>query len=270
MVILVFDQVISASTNWLMAHIALERIVLGIAVQAARTFLCRIRLVREQLARQRLLALDALEATLVVGLLLVLDSVAARSDTIVALGALAAKAVVVARLAVNLVILLDETLRADGDVATAALEATLVVLVPVRLDLLRARLDDQIALVAARGKVLVVAVGAVELVVLQSERLLESHRQLLLALVAKVALLVPVLVLEAQVFGIDADLLLAFGARMSEQLLVARHAVRLVLLGNVLRLVERLVTVLAVERLVVVFLLDGLGVDASAAAVTAN
>lgn len=183
---------------------------------------------REALARQRLLTIGAREAFSMIRLILVRDA-ALRYD-FDALGALRGKVILVARHAVDFILFRYEALGADGLRAGEAEETVLVELLALVLHLLHARLENLRALVASGRKRLIVALATVKLIVLVAERLVNERQ---LAHIAKEALLVPVLLLVGEVFGVGADLFLALLARMREQLLVAFDAVRILVLQYV-------------------------------------
>lgn len=102
----------------------------------------------------------------------------------------------IALAAVDLLALRHEALRANGDQALAAEEAGLVPLFALVLQLALARLENLAAGVAASAEEIVVAVAAVDLLVLRTERLLEQG---LLALATHKAALMPVALLVRQV-----------------------------------------------------------------------
>ena len=109
-----------------------------------------------------------------VGRVLVRD--AALRDHLAALVALGGKVVLVAGHAVDLLVLGYEALGADRRVAREAQETVLVKLLALVLHLLHARLEDLGALVTARGKLLVVALAAVQELVLGAEGLVYERQ----------------------------------------------------------------------------------------------
>lgn len=135
--------------------------------------------------------------------------------------------ILVARHAVDFVLFRYEALGADRLRAREAEETVLVELLRLVFHFFHARLKYLSALVAAGRKRLVVALATVELIVLVAKWFVDERQ---LAHIAKEALLVPVLLLVGEVFGVGAYFFLALLARMSEQLLVALDTVRTLVL----------------------------------------
>jgi hypothetical protein len=180
---------------------------------------------RESLTCQRRLTIGAREAFSVIGLILVGD--AALRDHLGTLGALGGEVVLVAWHTVDLTVLGYEALAADGHVTREAEETVLVKLLSFVFHLFHARFENLSALVASSGERLIIALATVERIVLGAERLVNQRY---LANMTEEAFLVPMLLFVRQIFRIGADFLLAFLAVVSEQLLVAFNAVRMLVL----------------------------------------
>lgn len=151
--------------DWLIAGIALLGKQFREAIRAVGKLVAR----SKSLPSQGLLTIGAVEAFSMVGRVLVRH--AALRDHLAALVALGGKVVLVAGHAVDLLVLGYEALGADRRVAREAQETVLVKLLALVLHLLHARLEDLGALVTARGKLLVVALAAVQELVLRAEGL---------------------------------------------------------------------------------------------------
>lgn len=123
-----------------------------------------------------------------------------------------------------------ETLVADRLQADLAAEALLMPLFAFVLILLHPGSKESAAAVAACREVVVMAVGAVELVVLARERMIDERH---LTVAALETALVPVTVLVRQILGIGADGRLAVLAGVGEQRLVALDAERLLVAKDV-------------------------------------
>ena len=142
--------------------------------------------------------------------------------------------------AINFAILGYEAFGAYSRVARKAEKTILVKLLTLVLHLLHARLEYLRALVTARRKRLIVALAAVQRVVFRAEWLVDERQ---LAHMTKKALLMPMLVLVREVLGVGADFLLALLTIVSEKLLVAFDAVRMLVFEYVARARQRRVTV---------------------------
>lgn len=184
-------------------------------VGAVGTFFAR----GELLAGQDAAAVGAGEAVAVEGCALVGDATLVNHS--VALSTTLGELLLVAGHADELVVTWDEPLVSDWLPAGEADEALLVPLLAAELVLLHARLEHVAAAIAAGGEVVVVAVGAVELLILGGERLVHQG---LLAVHALEAFLVPVLVLVGQILGVSSDGGLALLTRVGEQALVTLDA----------------------------------------------
>lgn len=178
-------------------------------------------------------------------------------DDLVALNAPGGELVLVTASAVDIIVPRNEAPGADRVAAHAAAEALLVPLVALVLHLLRASAEDLAAAIAAGGEGGVVAGSAVDLLSLGAERLVHQRHA---ALAAQEAGLVPVLLLVRQVLGVDADGLGALLARVSEHLLVAAHAVRVLVAQHVSLAGQRVVALPAAEVARVPVLVHGLRV----------
>lgn len=181
------------------------------------------------------------------------------SDDLVTLDAPCGKLVLVAAGAVDVVVPRNEAAGANRVAAHAAAEALLVPLVALVLHLLGAGAEDLAAAIAAGGECGVVAGGAVDLLGLGAERLVHQRHS---ALAAQEARLVPVLLLVGEVLGVDANGLGALLAGVSEHLLVAADAVRVLVTQHVPLAGERVVALPAAEVARVPVLVHGLGVFA--------
>jgi len=144
----------------------------------------------ELLASQHATTVGAGEAVAMEGSSLVGD--ASLVDHSIALGAALGELLLVARDADELMVTWDESLVSDWLSASEADEALLVPLFAAEFELLHSRLEDVSAAVASWGEVVVMAIGAVEFLVLGSEGLVNQR---LLAVDTLEAFLVPVLIL---------------------------------------------------------------------------
>lgn len=212
---------------------------------------------RELLARQRLVAVGAGEAVLVPGGTLVRD--AALVDHPLALQAALCKVLLVAGHTDHLLVSRDEALVADGLLAHRATEALLMPLLALVLKLLHTGLEDVGASIAASSKVVVMAIGAVQLVVSGGEGLVHQRVG---AVHTLEALLMPMLVLVRQVLGVGADGRLAVLAAVGKQVLVALDAVRVLLTQDVAVTCQVQVTVPAAKVSAMPVLVHGFGVFA--------
>jgi hypothetical protein len=131
---------------------------------------------------------------------------AALRNNLGAFGAFGRVVLLVAGHTVDFVVLWYETLRADGQIARETEKAVLVKLLTLVFHFFHARLEYLRALVTARRERLVIALAAVEAIVLVAEGLVHEPNA---AQTAKEALLVPVHVLVGEILGVGADLALA-------------------------------------------------------------
>lgn len=166
------------------------------------------------------------------------------SDDLVALDAPGGELVLVTASAVDIIVSRNEAPGADGVAAHAAAEALLVPLVALVLHLLRAGAEDLAAAIAAGGEGGIVTGGAVHLLSLGAERLVHQRHA---AFAAQEARLVPVLLLVRQVLGVNADGLGALLAGVREHLLVAAHAVRVLVPQHVALAGQRIIALPAAE-----------------------
>jgi len=127
----------------------------------------------------------------------------------------------IARHADNLLVTWDETLASYWLQADLAAEALLMPLLALVLKLLHSSLEESSAPVTPGGEVVVMAVRAVEALVLEGEW---SIHQRALTVATLEAPLVPMLLLVRQVLGVGADGGLAGLAAVGEQRLVALDA----------------------------------------------
>lgn len=134
---------------------------------------------REALAGQRRVAVGAREAFAMPRLVLVCHT-AARDD-LIAFDAARGKLLLVAIGAVDLVFTWDERLGADRGLADDAAEALLVPLPTLVFHLLSACSKDFAASVASSGERRIVTVGAVHLLALGAERLVDERHSALVA-----------------------------------------------------------------------------------------
>ena len=208
------------------------------------------------MARQLASAVGADEALPVPRLVLERDP--ARREYLFALCALGRQLLLEAVHAVDVLFVGDdEGERAHLCVADAALEAGLVPLPRLVLDLFHARLECLQAGVASGGKVGVVALRAKYVADLGGERLVEEGP---LALVAQEAVLVPVQLLVAHVLRVEPYRLAALAAQVGEVGLVAGHAAGVVVGEDVLSARQAGVAVPAAKVLPVPVLVEGPGV----------
>lgn len=209
----------------------------------------------ELLTRQSLVAVRAGETILMPGGALVRN--AALVDHPLAFQAPLCKVVLIAGHADDFLVAGDEALVADWLLADRATEALLVPLLALVLKLLHTGLEDVGAAIAAGSEVVVVAVGAVQLVVTGRERLVHQRVG---AVDALEAFLMPVLVLVRQVLGVGSNGCLAVFTAVSEQVLVALDAVGVFLAQDVAVTCQVEVTVPATEVPAMPVLVHGFGI----------
>lgn len=196
----------------------------------------------EALPRQLLLAGSAHEALLVPGLLPVSD--ASCGDGLFALHALQGVLLLIAGHTEVLVLLGYEALGSNGLLAALAGEAGLMPAAALVFHLAGTWHDGLLAFLAL-GRVLVgVAVGAEQLLLLGGEGLVHQRVP---ASGAMETAFVPVPVLVGQVLAVAANGRATFFTSVGVELFEAGHAVRVLLLQDVLLAVQRLVAVVAVK-----------------------
>jgi len=144
----------------------------------------------------------------------------------------------------DLLLARDETLVADRLLAHLAAEARLMPLLPFIFILLHTCAEDVSASVAAGSEVVIMAVGAVQLLVLSSKRLVDQGVSTVTALEA---FLMPMFLFVRQVLGVAAYGSLALFTGVGEEFLVAFDAVRMLLAQDVTVTCEIQVTVETAE-----------------------
>eukprot|EP00914_Ancora_sagittata_P032073 GHVO01064998.1.p2 GENE.GHVO01064998.1~~GHVO01064998.1.p2 ORF type:complete len:197 (+),score=18.25 GHVO01064998.1:1064-1654(+) len=130
----------------------------------------------------------------------------------------------------NLLVARDEALVANGLLADLAAEALLMPLLPFVLVLLHTSTKDILTSIASSSKVVVMAVSAIQLLILRSKGLIDQG---ILAVTTLEAFLMPMLLFVRQILGVGANRSLAFFARVGEEALVALDAVRMLLAQDV-------------------------------------
>lgn len=187
------------------------------AFGAIRMFITRC----ESLTSQRILTVRTCETLAMPRLILVGDT--PLLDHLKATRAFRRKMFLVARHAEILLIFRNETLRTDGLRARRTGEAMLMKLLPAIFEFLRAWLEDLIAFVTARCKLLIVTFTTVELLIFAAERFVDqccfAHR-------TEETFLVPVTVFVREILGVGTDLLPAFFTCISKPIFVAFNTVR--------------------------------------------
>jgi hypothetical protein len=206
----------------------------------------------ELLTCQQFIAVGTGEAFTVPRCVLVADSTFV--DHITTLGAALGILALVAGHTYDSLVPGDEALVADGLVAFRADEALVMPLFALVLELLHPASERLTTSVTPGREIVVMAVGAVDLVVLGGERLVYQR---LLAAHTLEAELVPVPILVGQILVIWADGLAAVVTVVGKQLLVARDAIGVFLLDDVPAGDQLLVAVVAGQVLLVVVLLHG-------------
>jgi hypothetical protein len=211
----------------------------------------------ELLASKHLVAVAAGEAVTMPGSGLVGD--ATLVDHSIALHAALSILLFIAGHADHLLITGDEALVANGLLADLAAEALLMPLLALVLILLHTSAKDISAAVTASSKVVVMTVGAVELLILGGKGLVNQG---VLAVAALEALLMPMLLFIRQILGVSANGRLALFASVGEEVLIALDAVRMLLAQDVPVPSEVQVAVEAAEVPAMPVLVHGAGVFA--------
>lgn len=204
----------------------------------------RVLVARELLPTQRLPARLADEALGVPGLLLVTHPSA--GDGLLAVGAMLRELLLVARHTVDVVAARDEALRADLLQAAVAGETALM---PVRAGVLKALspwFDGPLAAMAGGCVGAWQTLGADDPLVLDAEGVVGQRAA---AVIAAETCLMPVLALVVQLLGTAANRLLAIGAGVGDNFLVAAGAARAPVPLHEALSVQRLLTVLAAQLL---------------------